>query len=176
MVIAMAAGDGGGSWIATVWHRPAPIAVPAHWLAGLILVLAAALAEPSVAAMGFARTQHVLQDTYYVVAHIHYALSLVAIFAFFAAWYYLFPKVTGRRYSAALGKLHFWLWLVGVGLLLAPGFILPWLAPARFADAPEALAGLFWWVSLGSYPAAAGTVTFLATMLLAFLTPRGRHG
>jgi cytochrome c oxidase subunit 1 len=176
MVIAMAAGDSGESWIGTVWRRPAPTALLLHWLVGLVLALAAALAEPKVATMGFARPQHALQDTYYVAAQLHYALSLVTVFAFFAAWYYLFPKVTGRRYSEALGRLHFWLWFVGVGLLLAPGFLLPWMAPARFADYPDAFAYWNRLASLGSYLAAAGTLVFLAATFLAFFARRGRHG
>jgi heme/copper-type cytochrome/quinol oxidase subunit 1 len=56
-----------------------------------------------------AGVDRVLTDTYYVVAHFHYVLSLGAVFSIFAGWYYWFPKMTGYMYSEALGKLHFWL-------------------------------------------------------------------
>src|SRR3546814_5397273 len=58
-----------------------------------------------------------LQDTYYVIAHFHYVLSLGAVFSLFAGFYYWFPKISGRMYSETLGKLHFWIFFAGVNVL-----------------------------------------------------------
>ena len=61
-----------------------------------------------------------MQDTYYVVAHFHYVLSLGAVFSLFAGFYYWFPKMSGRMYNELLGQLHFWVFFIGVNMLFFP--------------------------------------------------------
>ena len=63
---------------------------------------------------------HYMHDTYYVVAHFHYVLSLGAVFAIFAGWYYWFGKMFGKMYNEFLGQLHFWVFFVGVNVLFFP--------------------------------------------------------
>jgi cytochrome c oxidase subunit 1 len=112
----------------------------------------------------------VLQDTYYVVAHFHYVLSLGAVFAIFAGWYYWFPKITGYMYSEFFGKLHFWMTFIGVNLAFFPMHFLGEAGmPRRVADYPDALAGLNQISSIGAYISAAGLIVFFIGMAYSFI-------
>jgi cytochrome c oxidase subunit 1 len=110
-----------------------------------------------------------LHDTYYVVAHFHYVLSLGAVFAIFGGWYYWFPKMTGYMYSEAVGKLHFWLMFIGANLTFFPMHFLGLAGmPRRIADYPDAFAPWNYVASLGSYLSFVGLIVFLFGIAQAF--------
>jgi cytochrome c oxidase subunit 1 len=114
-------------------------------------------------------------DTYYVVAHFHYVLSLGAVFAIFAGWYYWFPKMSGYMYNEPLAKLHFWLTFIGANVLFFPQHFLGLAGmPRRYVDYPDGFAYWNYVSSIGSYITAAATLLFLASMVYAYFIRRER--
>lgn len=115
--------------------------------------------------------------TYYVVDHLHYTLGLAMAFGFFAAWYYLFPKLTGYAYSDLLGRIHFGMLCIGVVIVLVSITLVPQIfllasTTQHVADVAEALRYSNLLARVGSYIAAASTLVFLANMVLAFVRRR----
>ena len=111
-----------------------------------------------------------LHNTYYVVAHFHYVLSLGAVFGIFCGFLYWFPKITGYTYSEALGKTHFWLTFVGVNIVFFPQHFLGLAGmPRRIADYPDAYAGWNYVSSVGSYLSAFGLLIFFVGLVQAFV-------
>jgi cytochrome c oxidase subunit 1 len=103
-----------------------------------------------------------LHDTYYVVAHFHYVLSLGAVFALFAGFYYWVGKMSGRQYPETLGKIHFWLAFVSANLTFFPQHFLGVAGmPRRIPDYPDAYAGWNLVSSVGAYLGMAAVVLFL---------------
>ena len=101
-------------------------------------------------------------DTYYVVAHFHYVLSMGAVFAIFAGWYHWFHLMTGKYYSERIGQLHFWTFFLGVNLTFFPMHFLGLAGmPRRIPDYPDAFAGWNAVSSLGSMVTVCSFLLFL---------------
>jgi len=167
MVIAVPTGVKIFSWIATMWGGSIEFKTPMVWTLGFIFLFTVGGVTGVV--LSNAGVDRVLQDTYYVVAHFHYTMSLGATFGIFAGWYYWFPKMTGYKYSEALGKLHFWISFVGANTIFFPQHFLGLAGmPRRIPDYPDAFAGWNFISSLGAYTFAAGLLVFAANMILAF--------
>jgi cytochrome c oxidase subunit I len=168
MVIAVPTGVKVFSWIATMWAGSIEFRTPILWAIGFVFVFTiGGLTGIVIANPGADR---MLQDTYYIVAHFHYVLSLAAVFGIFAGWYYWFPKITGYTYSDVLGKVHFWLSFIGANTIFFPQHFLGLAGmPRRVADYPDAFSDWNFISSLGAYVFAAGMLVFFANMIFAFV-------
>ena len=171
MIIAVPTGVKIFSWIATMWGGSISFKTPMLWAIGFIFLFTVGGVTGVVLAN--AGIDYSLHDTYYVVAHFHYVLSLGAVFAIFAGFYYWFEKMFGVKYNEFLGSLHFWIMFVGVNLVFFPQHFLGLQAmPRRIVDYPD---GFSFWnhiSSVGYVITAVGVGVFLIMLIEAAIRRR----
>jgi len=159
MIIAVPTGIKIFSWIATMWGGSLTFETPMLFALGFIfLFTVGGLTGVVLSNSGINAVMH---DTYYVVAHFHYVLSMGAVFAMFAAWYYWIGKITGLAYPEVLGQIHFWMFFVGVNLTFFPMHFLGLAGmPRRIPDFPDAYSSWNLVASFGSYISAISAILF----------------
>ncbi len=171
MVIAVPTGIKIFSWIATMWGGSVSFKTPMVWAMGFIFMFTVGGVTGVVLANGGLDDN--LHDTYYVVAHFHYVLSLGAVFSLFAGFYYWFGKMSGRHLNEFLGHLHFWIFFVGVNVLFFPMHFLGNSGmPRRYPDYPEAFAYWNGVASLGYAIMGVGVIIFFINVVWSLVAGR----
>jgi cytochrome c oxidase subunit 1 len=166
MIISVPTGIKIFSWIATMWGGSIELEVPMLWALGFIFLFT--IGGVTGVVLSNAGLDQVLHNSYYVIAHFHYVLSLGAVFGMFAGFYYWIGKMSGRQYPKALGKIHFWITFIAVNVTFFPQHFLGLAGmPRRYVDYPAAFEG---WNTVSSYGAYLGGVSMVLFLIICLKT------
>src|SRR6202140_1920660 len=171
MVIAVPTGVKIFSWIATMWGGSIEFKTPMLWAIGFIFLFT--IGGVSGVVLASAGVDYALHNTYYVVAHFHYVLSLGAVFSLFAGFYYWIGKMSGHQYNETFGRIHFWTTFIGVNLCFFPQHFLGLAGmPRRISDYPDAFAGWNFVSSIGAFISYGATLFFVFIVFHTLLAGR----
>jgi len=166
MIIAVPTGIKIFSWLATMWGGSIKLDTPMLFTVGFIFLFTVGGLTGIV--LSNSGINAVMHDTYYVVAHFHYVLSMGAVFSIFAGFYYWIGKMTGLQYPEVLGQIHFWLFFLGVNLTFFPMHFLGLAGmPRRIPDYPDAFAG---WNSVASFGSYISTISVFLFLNIIYIT------
>lgn len=163
MIIAIPTGIKIFSWIATLAGAPIRWTTPMFFIVGFLILFT--FGGMTGVILSNAALDLAFHDTYYVVAHFHYVLSMGAIFGLFCGFYYWFPKITGKSYSEMWGLTHFWLLFLGANLTFGPMHFLGMAGmPRRILDYPDTFLFYNSFASLGSFVSFLSIFTFVLAL------------
>ncbi|MBT5836627.1 MAG: cytochrome c oxidase subunit I [Hellea sp.] len=171
LVIAVPTGVKIFSWLATMWGGSISFSIPMQWALAFIFLFV--LGGVTGVMLANAGVDVALHDTYYVVAHFHYVLSMGAVFGIFCGFYYWFGKMSGYLYNKWLAAAHFWLFFIGVNVIFFPQHFLGLNGmPRRYVDYPQEFELWNQVSSFGAYITLAGVAFFLVMLVEAFIRKR----
>jgi len=171
MLIAVPSGVKMFNWLGTMWGGSILLRTPMLFALGFLFMFLIGGVDGVFNAI--VPVDYVLNDTYWVVSHIHYVLFGGSVFGVFAGVYYWFPKMTGKMLDETLGKIHFWLMLIGMNMAFMPMHVLGLMGMPRRIATYESGQGWEYWnlvSTIGAFTIALSILCFIINFVKTITT------